>query len=240
MTKKKIGLLALALVLALGALGVGYASWSDTIFVSGTVETGSVDLEIIDCSNTWVWKYPTDNISVTHTWDSTTLEPVNDPNPNGGPTPAASYQLISWADCDNTSTDVGQPNERKEITVYFGNGFPCTELTADFIVHYNGSIPAMVDIQNVAFTGDAEDLALLAEVLTVTFYPIENESWKPGDAITEGDLGEPLVDCPVQMHFCDYVYCVMSLNIPQQDQYMSLSGGVTAEIYAIQWNECAE
>jgi hypothetical protein len=41
---KKIGLLCLALVLALGALGVGYASWVDTIFITGTVETGTVSL----------------------------------------------------------------------------------------------------------------------------------------------------------------------------------------------------
>ena len=41
---KKIGLLCLALVLALGALGVGYASWNDTIFVTGTVNTGTVEL----------------------------------------------------------------------------------------------------------------------------------------------------------------------------------------------------
>jgi hypothetical protein len=43
---KKIGLLCLAIVLALGALGVGYASWSDTIFVKGTVQTGEVCFSI--------------------------------------------------------------------------------------------------------------------------------------------------------------------------------------------------
>jgi hypothetical protein len=41
---KKIGLLCLALVLALGSLGVGYAAWTDTIFVNGTVSTGNVDI----------------------------------------------------------------------------------------------------------------------------------------------------------------------------------------------------
>lgn len=45
---KKFGLLCLALVLALGALGVGYASWTDTIFIKGEVCTGSVCLEIED------------------------------------------------------------------------------------------------------------------------------------------------------------------------------------------------
>jgi hypothetical protein len=45
---KKIGLLSLAIVLALGALGVGYASWTDTIFIDGTVTTGDFCLSIED------------------------------------------------------------------------------------------------------------------------------------------------------------------------------------------------
>ncbi|HUW44666.1 MAG TPA: hypothetical protein VMW50_02610 [Dehalococcoidia bacterium] len=39
---KKIGLLCLALVLALGALGVGAALWFGWLYIDGTVETGSV------------------------------------------------------------------------------------------------------------------------------------------------------------------------------------------------------
>jgi predicted ribosomally synthesized peptide with SipW-like signal peptide len=39
---KKIGLISLALVLAMGGLGVGYAKWSDTITINGPVTTGSV------------------------------------------------------------------------------------------------------------------------------------------------------------------------------------------------------
>ena len=42
---KKIGLLALALVLALGSLGVGFALWSETLYIEGTVETGTLDAE---------------------------------------------------------------------------------------------------------------------------------------------------------------------------------------------------
>jgi len=45
---KKIGLLALALVLALGALGVGYAMWTDTVTINGTVNTGDLVLGVMD------------------------------------------------------------------------------------------------------------------------------------------------------------------------------------------------
>ena len=39
---KKFGLLCLALVLALGTLGVGYAMWYEDLYINGTVNTGEV------------------------------------------------------------------------------------------------------------------------------------------------------------------------------------------------------
>ena len=43
---KRIGLLALALVLALGTLGVGYAHWFDDAEIIQTVQTGSLELGV--------------------------------------------------------------------------------------------------------------------------------------------------------------------------------------------------
>lgn len=48
---KKIGLICLALVLALGSLGVGYALWSDSLYIEGTVNTGDVDVCVISVSD---------------------------------------------------------------------------------------------------------------------------------------------------------------------------------------------
>lgn len=42
---RKIGLLCLALVLALGTLGVGYALWSEDLYIDGYIETGDVDVD---------------------------------------------------------------------------------------------------------------------------------------------------------------------------------------------------
>jgi hypothetical protein len=46
---KKIGLICLALVLALGTLGVGFALWSDSLYLEGTVETGTVNASWTAC-----------------------------------------------------------------------------------------------------------------------------------------------------------------------------------------------
>lgn len=42
---KKIGLICMALVMALGSLGVGYAMWSKTLIIDGSVGTGDVNAE---------------------------------------------------------------------------------------------------------------------------------------------------------------------------------------------------
>jgi len=42
---RKIGLLALALVLALGTMGVAFAYWQDTLTINGSVATGTFDTE---------------------------------------------------------------------------------------------------------------------------------------------------------------------------------------------------
>lgn len=45
--KKAIGMFA-ALILALGMSGIAYATWSETLMISGTVNTGTVDVEWSD------------------------------------------------------------------------------------------------------------------------------------------------------------------------------------------------
>lgn len=47
MKMKRIALICVALVLALGGLGVSYAEWSDTIYIEQTVSTGTVCVEWI-------------------------------------------------------------------------------------------------------------------------------------------------------------------------------------------------
>lgn len=41
--KGKIGVLFLALVLALGGMGIGYAHWTDSLYITGTAQTGEED-----------------------------------------------------------------------------------------------------------------------------------------------------------------------------------------------------
>ena len=56
---KKIGLIALIVVLALGIIGVGYAAWTQSLQVNGTVNPGTFNVKIVGSAATTPATYST-------------------------------------------------------------------------------------------------------------------------------------------------------------------------------------
>jgi hypothetical protein len=48
----RIGILAIALILALGAVGIAYGTWVDEIYITGSLSTSSVEAGL-DCGTFW-------------------------------------------------------------------------------------------------------------------------------------------------------------------------------------------
>lgn len=225
---KKIGLICMALVLALGALGVGFAMWSDTITIDGTVNTGNVDIVVTDWSNTWVWKvvgnpdYPNE-IAVMHQWES---DPNNELPPDGmvpvGPGPGGK---VAYADSDRLGDD--------RVGVYFGNLFPSVDFIADFLVHCAGSIPVRVQLTNITC-----DNPLINDNMTVAYY-LSNAA---GDLI-DYDPSTPDIIDPIpglegmQLHYCEWLIVMITIHLPQNDALMLQTGTITGTIQVVQWNE---
>lgn len=109
---KKIGLLCLALVLALGTLGVGYAMWDKTLYIDGTVNTGEVNLEIVAISQ-----------------DDARIDPGN--LITGQP----KDKDVGWTEVQIDPND----NQRAIVTVH--NAYPCYENYIHFSVHNSGTVP---------------------------------------------------------------------------------------------------
>ena len=121
---KKIGLLSLALVLALGTFGVAYAMWWDEVTIDGTVCTCNVEISIEGLSETYVYK----NI--------TSREMVMSSIPLVG----ADLMYVASATSQDVSTDT-----EKKVQMTFDNIFPtCEPIAADVLLHYTGSVPAHV------------------------------------------------------------------------------------------------
>lgn len=240
MKMKKIGILAMALVLVLGLTGAAFASWTDDLTISGTVNTGSVGGSVVWVSGTWVYKVPEllpDEIVIQHEMGLA---------PGEVPTPPAGGELISYAAVTGYSEDA---NGAETVTVAFDKLFPVTDnLMYDFIVdilwHYDGSVPAKVNqIDNFVLNADqGTDPDLLAELnYTMSIFRCTEDGMPlgkdgnvlPWERLNEADWIEP----GDQLHHCNYVMILIGVDVPQDNTLMNLSGSFTMSMDVIQWNE---
>jgi len=242
---KRIGLVTLAMVLALGSLGIAYAAWTDEITIQGTVETGTVDLDVVDVSGTYIYKYLGDT-----PWDEFNEDPAILPDAlvrwQGwmGDDPYAGMPTIflpvasAWAGCPLATPD--EPNG-DFVMVKFNNLFPCQDFTADFMLHYNGSIPVKLYAECLSYeASEALAAAIASGAVSVTFAANE-ATWVPDDdAYPDGPghwvIGDA-VDIGHQMHFCEFLRVAMTIHLPQDNSLMNQSGSFKAKIWAVQWNQ---
>jgi hypothetical protein len=246
---KRIGFIALSLVIALGVLGVGYAAWFDTLILRGTVETGDVDINIIDLSGTYVWK--TDpyycpvaedivEIYVEHGWMDEIGTPPVDPEPADA---IDAFPNDGEADIDPVAYGIAwmddQDPDGDTVMVEFANLFPCTPVTVDLLVQYDGSIPVHLVAQMDPAMDPEGILAQLYACGYITFNGYEYENGVKGAWIDHIDN--------IQLHEGDQIYVEMTIHIPQiheeghpfdQSELEGLGPlcfGV--KVYAVQWNE---
>ena len=120
---KKVGLLCLALVIALGALGVGYAHWSQTLNISGTVATGNIH-PYFDClvSN----------------------------DPIVAATPSYDPSEFGWPGTPRRNKDVGNTcvagggTQQADMEITVDNAYPSYYSCVYFCVKNSGTVPANV------------------------------------------------------------------------------------------------
>jgi hypothetical protein len=133
---KKIGLLFLVMVLALGTLGVAYAMWSDTVTVQTNIATGSVDIAIVGQAvlddHAPPPYYPTDDPDYSSN-DGFVPRFVGDP-------PVAEYfwtidKDVSWGSCNYTSNI---------MTVHLWNTYPSNFNAVTAYVSNLGTIPVII------------------------------------------------------------------------------------------------
>jgi hypothetical protein len=168
MKRNKVGSIFMVSVLALAGIGISYAGFYDEIYVYGTVDTATVEIDWIGWySGTWVWKI----------W---IIDPVGEPPLPPGPYDYYSIQeeiliyrgfqahypgaaaIENWASANGfgamlVSYAVAKPgqminpetDEPFDVEMEYDNLFPCIDFCADFIFHYGGSIPAKVNIAEI-------------------------------------------------------------------------------------------
>lgn len=259
MKSAKLGAMFLISVLALAGIGMGYAAWTDTITIEGTVNTGNVDLAVRGYSGTWVWKLIATHELIYH-HGIATIAGLDPAGFYGNP----DYLLVSYA--------VAGPGDGDDtVTMTFDNLFPCQDFYADVIFHYEGSIPAMVfrsqyiTLSNVVngpqygdgspYLGDnwMEDHWLwkhpdgmnqdpnVDEGMWIdVYYAIDVVLEDPADPtsrVISYERGDPIVGEAVQLHYCDYIVAEVHAHIIQDNIFQGCSGDFDLDVYAMQWNE---
>ena len=222
---KRIGLLALALVLALGALGVGYAAWTDQVTIEGTVKTGTLSLDVVGYSGTHVYKTADDGVHVER-WQN---EDGSHPEGDFG-------ELIGWA-----GARPGDPTaDEKDVVVTFHNIFPCVEFEANVKLHCFGTVP--IEVKAELMPLDEATEALMTEILAGEGGKVEVRAYL-WNSIKDPDGSEAIMVDPtnfIQMHNCDVLKLVLMIYLPQVDALQGRTGSFYVDINAIQFNKVGE
>ena len=169
MKANKLGIVFVVAVLGLAGIGASYAGFTDQVVIDGTATTGSVDLEAIAYSGTWVWKHHTDlkdgtdseplhDMIVHHGWASDEDgDGVADDDPNGfyG---NSEYSLEAYAvayedgdgDLDTINVEFWQIYPLQNDTYLDDiDNTPINFYQADVLFHYKGKTPARISADPV-------------------------------------------------------------------------------------------
>lgn len=256
MRRNKIGVMFIVTALALAGVGITYAGWTDTITVSGTAESGDVDMNIVEYSGTWVYKVDDHGIAKV----AGHYGPNENPGPDNMPADILTEAGYYDEDTDTKYEWVAAawaeptPNVDDSVTITFENLFPCQDFVADFIVEYDGSIPARLarslyietnvesDGQWTAdqalaggsdwmddlylYHGIDSDFGIWLETYDIT--GIDN----PDDYVNPDNL----VEFGYQVHEGDMLYFRAIIHIPQNNIYQGCSGSFDFQLFAMQWD----
>jgi len=253
MKTAKIGVLFLVAVMALAGAGAGYALWSETITISGIVNTGEVDIQFSDQKS----NDPTGALSL-------------DPKEHGAWTfdPALwTWNGARWdkdvasIDCLLSKVGTETNNDGMDtLTATITNGYPCYHGNIAFSIGNVGTIPVKIQsIKLVAVSKGGASIPVNRELVAGATVYIDADTGNIYDAQeTQGTVGPWIQDFSITMS---------SLTISQQiDAYVAghpvqgtgtyaIPGdidvhveqgaselaqyGFTIQIWGVQWNEYA-
>ena len=156
---KKIGLICLAVVLALGVMGAALAQWNETLTIEGTVETGELDVQFSaqksnddgdqnDPCECGAWtNYTEPDDSANWTWTGTRYE----------------YDVGSTT-CVLSEVDTGDTTDDGDntMTITILNAYPCYYGNVAFTIDNIGSIPVHIEsIQLIELSKDGTPYTLI-------------------------------------------------------------------------------
>ncbi len=209
---KKIALICVALVLALGSLGMVYAAWTDTVTISGPVSTGELSWEFYDPIN------PNGPPKVSD--DDFGPDPQAPPGHNEEGKDVA-WKVFEFSDSDNDG-------DLDVMSITINNAYPWYTNHIAFWLHNNGTIPLKVDYVVISGGGDSY---IITDPGETRIFDLSGNGVDDFKIIWGNSFGS-------QLEPSDSVDLSFSIVFLQDEGLQGQSGlSFTVEIYAIQWNE---
>ncbi|MCD6391228.1 MAG: hypothetical protein J7L92_04475 [Dehalococcoidia bacterium] len=221
---KKIGLLCLALVLALGTIGVGYAMWFDTVTIEGTVDTASLTMGFQELN----------------VWEDPEVEGKDVGSING------------YLDVEKGSHWVTDPHDGHNEPIYdkivisINNAYPCYWGHITFVVANGGTIPFVITGLKLADpTGELNFMWQTpppASPAYGLFWKDLNGNGVYDPPVQGGDPGELIIwvkyvdNIGKQLEPCDEAKSELDLHVEQAAE-QNHTYTFVATIKAVQWNE---
>ena len=208
---KKIGLLSLALVLALGALGAAYAPWTDQVEIKQVVQTGSLEVGVFGVYNYFEEKEVMD-VTLEHGGEIKFRKYVP-PTPPGSLIPGDDIYPFY-----------------ESVTISIGNMYPSVWVREDFYIGVGGTVPVHL-YPEFEFFGDWE---LLYECMDIIWKIV-----LPDGTVYDGS-GIPNFEkilTGLQVHPCETIIIWLDKHLLQcGGENQGLEGGFTLTVKAYQYN----
>jgi len=211
---KRIGLISLALVLALGALGVGYAAWTKTITVEGTVDTGSLSIGFL---------YPETE--------------VKRAIPQKDGVDIATVEIDFEGEIgDKTYFLIGEQTAYKKLLVTIDNAFPQYLVDVAFYIGSMGTIPLHLIDFDIKDPNEILEFFWVADPVGSPWggYFYAYDPTDPEDIILTIGVGGIVEG--TQLHYCSWLKGDLIIELAQPAE-QGTTYEFVVEINAIQWNK---
>ena len=244
---KKIGLICLAVVLALGGLGIGFAHWDDQLYINGEIQTGEVLIGFV-----WQETDDDEDIGGYIKAPDVGLDPVNLTQvPECAPCPESDKDvaettcelLYQRKHCDNTLAEHEGMPQYEKLHITMKNVYPWYNPSVYFDIANCGSIPVIITGARVIMTS-VNGVETAVDIPLPKCEPVQVDLDGDGDDdIAIGFTGPPE---PQQIDPCDVAqfdlhFCFKDGTDPVTGESIGLDEctdyDFEIKIDAIQWNK---
>lgn len=229
---KKIGLICLVMVLAMGLLGAAYATWSQTLTITEEVNTGEFCVGIRDVgTNDGGPALGEEYLGITGI-----LYPIDSPNdgtidPGYTKNVAAARSVNGVYKCTHETVDFYE-----DVTETIVNAYPSYSCTITLEFANCGTVPAIVQSVTPTMVSDPAGLFPYVEITSWEIRDDLGAVWASGSGLTALELalqGYQLDPCDVmQVDITKHIIQEIAGELCPQEATMTM----TEDVKWIQWN----